>query len=69
MSATNPDALDVQHVYPIKTKKTPLAVIFNIISGGLIGMAELVPGISGGTVALVLGIYERALHNGDLSLI
>ncbi|GAV97067.1 hypothetical protein CS176_1297 [Corynebacterium glutamicum] len=66
MSATNPDALDVQHVYPIKTKKTPLAVIFNIISGGLIGMAELVPGISGGTVALVLGLYERALHNGDL---
>lgn len=66
MSATNADAPDVHHVYPTKTKKTPLAVIFNIIRGGLIGMAELVPGISGGTVALVLGLYERALHNGNL---
>ncbi|MGI6878702.1 DUF368 domain-containing protein [Microbacterium sp. gxy059] len=34
----------------------------NVIRGFLIGMAELVPGISGGTVALVLGVYERALR-------
>ena len=40
--------------------------ILNAIRGALIGMAELVPGISGGTVALIVGIYERALH---LSLI
>ncbi|WJY89637.1 DUF368 domain-containing protein [Corynebacterium confusum] len=37
----------------------------NAIRGGLIGSAELVPGISGGTVALIVGIYERALHNAD----
>lgn len=36
-------------------------IIVNAIRGFLIGMAELVPGISGGTVALVVGIYERAL--------
>lgn len=66
MSATDTDAHDVHHVYPTKTKRTPLAFILNMIRGGLIGMAELVPGISGGTVALVLGLYERALHNGDL---
>lgn len=76
MSATNPDATQTElrdspgtttphHVYPAKTKKTPLAVLWNIIRGGLIGMAELVPGISGGTVALVIGMYERALHNGE----
>ncbi|MDP9850931.1 DUF368 domain-containing protein [Corynebacterium lowii] len=28
-------------------------------------MAELVPGISGGTVALIVGIYEKALHTGN----
>nr|WP_255476848.1 MULTISPECIES: DUF368 domain-containing protein [unclassified Corynebacterium] len=28
-------------------------------------MAELVPGISGGTVALIVGIYQRALHAGN----
>lgn len=29
--------------------------------GALIGMAELVPGVSGGTVALVTGVYEHLL--------
>jgi putative membrane protein len=27
------------------------------------GSADIVPGVSGGTVALVLGIYERLIHN------
>ena len=40
--------------------------ILNLIRGALIGSAELVPGISGGTVALIVGIYERALHNANL---
>ena len=30
------------------------------------GTAELVPGVSGGTVALVTGIYDRILYNGSL---
>lgn len=34
----------------------------NALRGFLIGLAELVPGVSGGTVALVTGVYERALH-------
>lgn len=53
------------HHYPAKTPRTPLHVLANVIRGGLIGMAELVPGISGGTVALVVGIYERALNTGN----
>lgn len=76
MSATQPEApstavsstagtSDASHIYPAKTKKTPLAILWNLIRGAFIGMAELVPGISGGTVALVLGLYERALHNGE----
>lgn len=39
--------------------------LLNVIRGALIGSAELVPGISGGTVALIVGIYERALHNAN----
>jgi putative membrane protein len=35
----------------------------NVLRGFLIGMAELVPGVSGGTVALVTGVYERALNS------
>jgi putative membrane protein len=35
------------------------------VRGGLIGTAELVPGISGGTVALVTGAYERVLYNAN----
>lgn len=55
----------MSHTYPAKTPRTPLAFVANLIRGALIGMAELVPGISGGTVALVVGIYERALNAGN----
>ncbi|MFP5310713.1 MAG: DUF368 domain-containing protein [Actinomycetes bacterium] len=37
----------------------PRAVAITYVSGFLMGSADLVPGVSGGTVALVLGIYER----------
>lgn len=37
-------------------------ILLNAIRGALIGMAELVPGISGGTVALITGVYERLLN-------
>lgn len=54
-----------QHVYPKRARNTPTSIVLNLIRGALIGMAELVPGISGGTVALVVGIYERALATGN----
>ena len=31
--------------------------------GFFMGMADIVPGVSGGTVALVFGIYDRLIHN------
>jgi len=34
-------------------------MIKNIISGACIGVANIIPGVSGGTVALLLGVYER----------
>ena len=36
------------------------------------GIAEVIPGISGGTLALILGVYERlikAIHSFNISLI
>ena len=53
---------------PPAFKPTPLnpgTVVLNALRGGLIGTAELVPGISGGTVALVTGAYERVLYNAN----
>lgn len=40
-------------------------VAFNLFRGGLIGVAELVPGVSGGTIALIVGVYERVLDSGN----
>lgn len=33
----------------------------NAVRGGLVGAAESVPGISGGTIALVVGLYDQLL--------
>src|SRR5690606_3084311 len=33
----------------------------NVVRGGLIGIAEAIPGVSGGTVALVTGVYETII--------
>lgn len=35
--------------------------IIMIIKGGLIGIANVIPGVSGGTLALVLGIFDRLI--------
>ncbi|WP_277207680.1 DUF368 domain-containing protein [Isoptericola croceus] len=32
-----------------------------VVRGGLVGLAEAVPGVSGGTIALVVGLYDRLL--------
>ena len=33
-----------------------------LVNGFLIGIANIIPGMSGGTLALVLGIYERLIE-------
>lgn len=43
--------------FGVKTMATTL------VSGFFMGSADIVPGVSGGTVALVLGIYERLVTN------
>jgi putative membrane protein len=36
-------------------------VIVNLLRGMLIGVAEVIPGVSGGTVALIVGLYRRLI--------
>lgn len=37
--------------------------MINVFKGFLIGIANLIPGVSGGTFALILGIYERLIRD------
>ena len=45
--------------------------IINILKGIIIGIANIIPGLSGATLALILGIYEKTINiltkfDGDL---
>lgn len=45
--------------------------LLNVVRGFAMGAADIVPGVSGGTIALVLGIYERlidSIHEGASGL-
>ncbi|MDG2308703.1 MAG: DUF368 domain-containing protein [Candidatus Binatia bacterium] len=51
---------------------SPLNDAKNVGRGLLMGAADIVPGVSGGTMALILGIYERliaAISHIDLTLL
>lgn len=46
--------------------RRPLWVLpLDLVRGFLIGMAELVPGVSGGTVALVTGVYDQLIDSAS----
>ncbi|OHB66772.1 MAG: hypothetical protein A2V70_13130 [Planctomycetes bacterium RBG_13_63_9] len=50
----------------------PIQDVAQVARGLLMGGADIIPGVSGGTVALILGIYERlvaAISHFDLALI
>ena len=38
-----------------------MLLFVNLIRGALIGIAEVIPGVSGGTVALIVGLYRRLI--------
>ena len=40
---------------------SPLTPVIHAARGAAIGLSEVVPGISGGTVALIVGVYERLI--------
>lgn len=47
------------------TQQRQTSLIGNLIRGALIGMVETIPGISGGTVALVGGIYQQLIESAS----
>jgi putative membrane protein len=53
--------------------KSPMSSLAtHVVFGALMGGADIIPGVSGGTVALLLGIYERlvtAISRFDLTLL
>ena len=58
------DDADLDPRSPVPSRPGPFGMVGNVVRGALIGMAELVPGVSGGTVALVTGVYPRLLDTG-----
>ncbi len=49
-----------------------LPILLNLLRGFLMGTADVVPGVSGGTVALIVGVYERlvtAISRFDLRFV
>ncbi len=39
-----------------------MKTIKSIITGSLVGVANIIPGLSGGTIAVILGIYQRMIE-------
>lgn len=37
--------------------------VLNLLRGVLIGIAEVIPGVSGGTIALIVGVYQRIIDS------
>ena len=37
------------------------AILYRVFMGILFGFANVIPGVSGGTVMVVLGVYERII--------
>lgn len=49
---------------PAPRRRTgPMALLGHILRGFLIGITELVPGVSGSTIALILGVYTRLIRS------
>jgi len=43
--------------------ETPMPVHLSLASGLLMGSADAVPGVSGGTIALIVGVYDRFVNS------
>lgn len=43
-------------------RRSPLRTALNLVRGVLIGAVEVIPGVSGGTVALIVGVYATLIE-------
>jgi putative membrane protein len=48
---------------PSSSKSPLFELLLNFVRGMLIGIAEIIPGISGGTIALITGVYSRIINS------
>lgn len=48
-----------------QTPQRRTSLIGNLVRGAMIGIVETIPGISGGTVALVVGIYQQLIESAS----
>lgn len=63
--------LNAAYTYPMTTSVVIKKGLKRILQGFCIGTANIIPGVSGGTIALMLGIYEdliQAISRLDLNL-
>jgi putative membrane protein len=56
--AANPHSEEQRNADRTSWKESP----FLLLKGFLMGSADIVPGVSGGTMALIVGIYNRLIH-------
>jgi putative membrane protein len=47
----------------VRSSTGPRVAIVRFLQGLLMGAADIIPGVSGGTMALIVGIYERLIHS------
>ena len=52
---------EAQQGVTARTRRSGAAFALNVARGGVIGAVEIVPGVSGGTLALVLGVYDTLI--------
>ncbi|CAN5847913.1 DUF368 domain-containing protein [soil metagenome] len=47
----------------MKSRTGPRVAVVHYLQGLLMGGADIIPGVSGGTMALIVGIFERLIHS------
>lgn len=60
-STAGPPSAAVTPEPAVPSHRNPLG---NLLRGALVGLVETIPGVSGGTVALVTGIYDELIDSG-----
>ena len=64
-SEVTPDTSDITWVSAPALVDRRTSIVGDFIRGAMIGAVETVPGVSGGTVALVVGIYTRLIDSAS----
>lgn len=60
-----PSVAEAASTTAVPPRRSRALLPLDLVRGFLIGMAELVPGVSGGTVALVTGLYEQLIGSAS----